>query len=131
MNNVIKMFEKAVYIFAQKCYNKNKYGYVYQVIFCKIVSHLWNRRIKMSTLERTVSMMKVLPEADLVKIQNFTENLFRLREHEADNEVGRFLKPMTKDDFLRDMEIAEQQFANGEYQEMGEAIDEVCRELRI
>ncbi|MCM1211388.1 MAG: hypothetical protein NC318_07275 [Blautia sp.] len=85
----------------------------------------------MGTLERTVSMMKVLPEADLLKIQNFTENLFRLREHETDNEVGRFLKPMTKDDFLRDIEIAEQQFASGEYQEMGEAIDEVCRELRI
>ncbi|MCM1046763.1 MAG: hypothetical protein NC417_14760 [Candidatus Gastranaerophilales bacterium] len=85
----------------------------------------------MSTLERTVSMMKVLPEADLLKIQNFTENLFRLREHETDNEVGKFLKPMTKDDFLRDIEIAEQQFASGEYQEMGEAIDEVCRELRI
>ena len=85
----------------------------------------------MSTLERTVSMMKVLPEADLLKIQNFTENLFRLREHATDNEVGRFLKPMTKDDFLRDIEIAEQQFASGEYQEMGEAIDEVCRELRI
>ena len=85
----------------------------------------------MSTLERTLSMMEVLPEADLLKIQNFTENLFRLREHETDNEVGRFLKPMTKDDFLRDIEIAEQQFASGEYQEMGEAIDEVCRELRI
>ncbi|MCM1087191.1 MAG: hypothetical protein NC419_03475 [Muribaculaceae bacterium] len=85
----------------------------------------------MSTLERTVSMMKVLPEADLLKIQNFTENLFRLREHETDNEVGKFLKPMTKDDFLRDIEIAEQQFASGEYQEMGEAMDEVCRELRI
>lgn len=85
----------------------------------------------MSTLERTISMMEVLPEADLLKIQNFTENLFRLREHETDNEVGRFLKPMTKDDFLRDIEIAEQQFASGECQEMGEAIDEVCRELRI
>jgi len=85
----------------------------------------------MSTLERTVSMMKVLPEADLLKIQDFTENLFRLREHETDDEVGKFLKPMTKDDFLRDMKIAEQQFANGEYQEMGKAIDEVCRELRI
>lgn len=60
-----------------------------------------------------------------------TENLFRLREHETDNEVGKFLKPMTKDDFLRDIEIAEQQFASGEYREMGETIDEICRELRI
>ena len=36
----------------------------------------------MSTLERTVSMMKVLPETDLVKIMHLTEKLFKLRECE-------------------------------------------------
>lgn len=41
------------------------------------------------------------------------------------------LKPMAEDDFLRDIAIAEKQFSNGEYQEMGEAIDEICQELRI
>ncbi len=31
----------------------------------------------MSTLENTVSMMKALPETDLVKIEDFTRNLFQ------------------------------------------------------
>ncbi len=85
----------------------------------------------MSTLERTVSMMKVLPETDLVKIMHLTEKLFKLRECELNDKVGNFLKPMTEDDFLRDIENAEKQFANGDYQEMGEAIDEICQQLGI
>lgn len=86
----------------------------------------------MSTLQNTISMMKTLPEADLIKIQNFTKKLFKRRELEASDEaVGRFLKPMSSEDFMRDIETAERQFAEGEYQEMGEAIDEICRELRV
>lgn len=86
----------------------------------------------MSTLENTVSMMKALPETDLIIIQDFTKKLFQRRECEAaDGAVGKFLKPMSREDFMRDIEAAERQFAAGEYQEMGEAIDEVCRELRI
>ncbi len=49
----------------------------------------------------------------------------------ADEAVGRFLKPMSRQDFLQDIEEAENEFARGEYQEMGEALDEVYRELRI
>ena len=41
----------------------------------------------MNTFEHTVSMMKTLPETDLIKIQTFTECLFRLREHELDDKV--------------------------------------------
>ena len=86
----------------------------------------------MSPFENTVSMMKTLPETDLIKIQDFTKKLFQRREFEAaDEAVGKFLKPMSREDFMRDIETAERQFAAGEYQEMGEAIDEVCRELRI
>lgn len=86
----------------------------------------------MSTLQNTISMMKTLPEADLIKIQNFTKKLSKRHELEtADEAVGRFLKPMSPQDFMRDIETAEKQFVAGEYQEMGEAIDEICRELRI
>ena len=89
----------------------------------------------MTTLENTISMMKLLPETDLLQIQRFTVKLFRRRsgmtDAEADGAVGRVLKPMAEDDFLRDIAIAEKQFSNGEYQEMGEAIDEICQELRI
>lgn len=86
----------------------------------------------MNTLQNTISMMKTLPEADLIKIQDFTKKLSKRHELEAaDEAVGRFLKPMSPEDFMKDIETAEKQFAAGEYQEMGEAIDEICRELKI
>ena len=62
----------------------------------------------MSTLQNTISMIKTLPEADV-----------------------KFLKPMSPEDFMRDIETAEKQYVAGEYQEMGEALDEICQELRI
>lgn len=59
----------------------------------------------MSTLENTVSMMKALPETDLIKIQDFTKKLFQRREFEAaDEAVGKFLKPMSREDLMRDIE---------------------------
>ncbi|HCT91651.1 MAG TPA: hypothetical protein DF613_09790 [Lachnospiraceae bacterium] len=86
----------------------------------------------MSIMENTISMMESLPEADLLKIQNFTRKLFQCHESESTDEaVGRFLEPMSREDFMRDIEIAERQFAAGEYQEMGEAIDDICQELKI
>ena len=86
----------------------------------------------MTVLENTISMIKVMPEADLLKIQKFTKELSKQRELEAaDEAVGRFLKSMAEEDFLQDMKTSEAQFARGEYQEMGEAINEICRELGI
>ena len=45
----------------------------------------------MTTLENTISMMKLLPETDLLQIQRFTVKLFRRRsgmtDAEADGEV--------------------------------------------
>lgn len=86
----------------------------------------------MSTLENTISMLEVLPEADLIEIQKITKKFFKRHECEmADHVVGEFLKPMSEKDFLKDIEVAEKQFAAGEYQEMKEAIDEICREYGI
>ena len=69
----------------------------------------------MNTFEHTVSMMKTLPETDLIKIQTFTECLFRLREHELADKVCRFLKPMSRDDFIKNIETAEQEIIDGKY----------------
>lgn len=49
----------------------------------------------MSTLQNTISMMQTLPEADLIKIQDFTRKLSKRRELEAAEgkyqEAGEFL----------------------------------------
>ena len=65
----------------------------------------------MSTLENTVSMMKTLPEAD-----------------EA---AGRVLKPMSREDIMRDIEIAEAQFASGEYQNAREFLAGLRKEYGV
>ncbi len=68
----------------------------------------------MSTLENTVSMMKTLPEAD-----------------EADEAAGRFLKPVSREDIMRDIEIAEAQFASGEYQNAREFLAGLRKEYGV
>ena len=65
----------------------------------------------MSTLENTVSMMKTLPEAD-----------------EA---AGRFLMPVSREDIMRDIEIAEAQFASGEYQNAREFLAGLRKEYGV
>ncbi len=68
----------------------------------------------MTTLEKTISIMKTLPERDLLEVQRHVEKLSRKRNNiDIDEAVGNFLKPMTGEDFLRDIEKAEQQFAEG------------------
>lgn len=80
----------------------------------------------MNTLENTVSMMKALPETDLVKIQDFTKKLFQKREFETvDKAVGKFLKPMSREDFMRDIEVAEQEIADGKYNSAEEVFNEL------
>lgn len=77
----------------------------------------------MSTLDNTISMMKKLPETDLLKIQDFTRKLSRRRELEMEDEmIGTFLKPMSRKDFLRDIENAEQEIAAGKYRNAEEVI---------
>ncbi len=86
----------------------------------------------MNTLQNTISMLKTLPEADLIKIQDFTQNLSRRHELEAaDEAVAKYLGPKSAEDIYRDLERSRKQAEAGEYQEMGEALDEICRELGI
>lgn len=79
----------------------------------------------MTTIENTVAMMEVLPEADLLKIQSFTLKLFEQKRTNCPFPLK------SREDIYRDLEISRKQAAAGEYQEMGEAIDEICRELGI
>lgn len=80
----------------------------------------------MSTLERTVSMMKALPETDLIKIQDFTEKLFKSHESEvADGATARFLGLKSAKDIYKDLEISRRQAEAGEYQEAGEFLAEI------
>ena len=71
----------------------------------------------MTTLQNTISILEGLPETDLIKIQAFAKKLFQRHEDKvADEAVGRFLKPMSREDFMRDIKDAEDAFAWGEYQ---------------
>lgn len=86
----------------------------------------------MSTLQNTISMMETLPEADLIKIQDFTKKLSKRHELEsADEAVGRFLPPKSREDIYRDLEISRQQAAEGKYQEAGEFLAELREEYGI
>lgn len=78
----------------------------------------------MSTLEKTISMMKTLPEDDLIKIQDLIRKLFQQREHEAvDDAVGQILEPMSRKDFLTDIVAAEKEIADGGYRDAKEVFD--------
>ena len=70
----------------------------------------------MSTLEKTISMMETLPENDLIKIQDFIQKLFQQQE-DADDAVVRVLNPMSREDFLKDVEAAERAIASGQYRD--------------
>lgn len=78
----------------------------------------------MSTLEKTISMMEALPESDLLKVQDLIQHLFQQRKDgSADDKVGRVLKAMSRDDFLRDVEVAENEIAGGMYRKADEVFD--------
>lgn len=86
----------------------------------------------MSTLQNTISMMKTLPEADLIKIQDFTKKLSKRHELEiADEAVGRFLPPKSREDIYKDLENSRQQAAEGKYQEAGKFLAELRAEYGI
>ena len=73
----------------------------------------------MSILENTISMLEVLPEADLIKIQDFAKKLFRQSGAEYS------FPPKSRKEIYRDLEISRQQAADGKCQDMGEALIEI------
>lgn len=79
----------------------------------------------MTMLESTISMIKVMPEADLAEIQNFAKKLLQRR-----NADSPFLLK-SREDIYKDLEVSRQQIQNGEYQEAREFIAEVRKEYGI
>lgn len=80
----------------------------------------------MSTLQNTISMLEVLPESDLIKVQNFTKKLSKRHEVKSiDEAIGNFLQPKSREDIYRDLEISRQQAAEGNCMEMGQALAEI------
>lgn len=80
----------------------------------------------MSTLQNTISMMKTLPDSDLLKIQDFIKKLSKRHELEAaDEDVSRFLKPMSSEDFMRDIKAAEKQYTARKYSSAEDVFNEL------
>ena len=73
----------------------------------------------MSTLENTISILEVLPESDLIKIQDFAKKLFRQRSDEYPFPLK------SRKEIYNDLEISRQQAAEGNCQEMGSALAEI------
>ncbi len=73
----------------------------------------------MNAFESTVSMMEALPESDLIKIQNFTQQLYMHRNTDSPFE------PLKEEEILNDLRISREQTARGQRKEMGQAIEEI------
>lgn len=79
----------------------------------------------MSTLENTISMPEVLPEADLIKIQDFAQKLFRQRGTECPFPL------LSGEDIIRNAKISEQQIVDGEDKNAGDFLAELRQEYGI
>ena len=73
----------------------------------------------MSTLESTISILEVLPEADLLEVQQSAKKLFMLRRDKHQ------FPPKSREEIYKDLEISRQQAAEGKCQEMGQALAEI------
>lgn len=79
----------------------------------------------MTMLESTISMLKVLPEADLVEIQHFAQKLLQRRTASGS------LVPKSREDIYAELENSRQQILDGNYQDAEEFIAEVRSEYGI
>ena len=71
----------------------------------------------MSTLESTISMLRVLPEADVEVIFEMTKKLF-------EDKSSPFV-PVSKEQILQDVHISEKQIEQGKTTDASEAIQEL------
>lgn len=79
----------------------------------------------MTTLENTISMIKILPEADLAEVQNFARKLIQKRERNCPFALK------NREDIYKDLENAHQQISSGKYQNADDFIAEVKKEYGI
>ena len=79
----------------------------------------------MTVLENTISMIKILPEADLEEIQIFAKKLLQKRN------VGCPFALKSKEDIYKDLEISRQQIDDGKCKEMGQAIEGIRKKYGL
>lgn len=79
----------------------------------------------MTTLENTISLIRILPEADLDEIQNFARKLIQKREANCPFALKNC------EDIYQDLEIAHRQIASGEYEDADEFVVGVKKEYGI
>ena len=71
----------------------------------------------MSTLESTISMLRVMPEADVRVIFEMTKKLF--------NDQASPYAPVSKKQILQDLDVSSRQIERGHTKEAAEAIQEL------
>lgn len=71
----------------------------------------------MTLRESTKSMLDNMPDSDVKVIHDLTKTLF---EKNASP-----LRPVSKSQVLKDLEISRNQIKNGEYKDFNEALDEI------
>lgn len=79
----------------------------------------------MSTLENTISILEVLPETDLIKIQDYARSLFKQRRAEYPFPL------LGEKDIIEIAETSERQIADGECKNAGEFLSELRQEYGI
>lgn len=79
----------------------------------------------MTTIENTVAMMEVLPEADLVKIQDFTRKLFLTQSTASP------FCPKSKEEIYQDLEISRKQASEGKCRSAEEVFNELERKYGL
>lgn len=79
----------------------------------------------MNTLENTISMIRVLPEADLAEVQNFAKKLIQKREMNCPFALK------SREDIYKELEASHKQVAAGEYQDADVFITEVRKRYGI
>ena len=71
----------------------------------------------MSTLESTISMLRVMPEADVRIIFEMTKKLF--------DDIASPFAPVSKKQILQDVDVSSQQIVQGDIKDASEAIREL------
>lgn len=79
----------------------------------------------MTTLDNTISMIRILPEADLAEVQKFAKKLLQKREANCPFALK------SREDIYKDLEISHRQIASGEYQDADEFLAGVKKEYGL
>ncbi len=79
----------------------------------------------MTTLETTVSMLEMLPEDDLLRIQNFAKCLLMSQKDDTP------FKVLTKEQILEQLDESANQFNNNEYDDAEAFADKLAKKYDL